>query len=525
MTKTPTASMEAPASPPEGAGGGGLRSWLAACLWERRISWSIGALGAIAEFHWVDGDTAEGESPGTEGPLFVVTGRGGIALRPEPDLQPIPWESLSSTPGRWRQEVLLCLPRARARMEGPRVLTELGPDLGPQRGTVGIPPAGSPCGIGALRPPDREGILFDLGLPLPFVRALVRTADPALLAVLRAGAGRPLLEPGNPALGAIKEASPTRIFCSRAGRIEVYQRIGSSRRGIPTPEGPHTHLLPALLARTRTHEAGAPVPRALAPAATLHPPHPPGAPLTARGEESPNPCDPELQARFDRWLERWGDREAWREKIRVREAVGKGERPEDHAPPRTRRGRIALRVALRQLAAANPDSELIALWRRRFDRGPWTHPPGAIGSPPRSLPEYARVVPSGAGPGRSIWRALQARAPREEPAARDLVARRVRPARRRPAGLQVRRCPPGRLPRITSSGPDRRRRPDPSPSEGADPGSHPPSGLTRFPPCPIRSAIPRPKGCLGLARSRHEPCPHASLPVRSPASTARAGTG
>ena len=102
-------------------------------------------------------------------------------------------------------------------MAGRDGLTELGAD------------------VEALRPEDRESILFDMGLVIPHVDVCVRSADQDLISLLREAAGTTVLAPGNPAMATIKEQSPHRVFRSRLGRVEVYQRIGSSAKGIPTP--------------------------------------------------------------------------------------------------------------------------------------------------------------------------------------------------------------------------------------------------------------------------------------------------
>ena len=102
-------------------------------------------------------------------------------------------------------------------MNGRTVLTALGPD---ER---------------ALRNQDRQAMLFDLGLGALQVDVCIRVADPEVTAQLSPHTGRPLFEPGNPAMGVILAGSPHRVFVSRLGRIEVFQPIpppdGQSPRG------------------------------------------------------------------------------------------------------------------------------------------------------------------------------------------------------------------------------------------------------------------------------------------------------
>jgi hypothetical protein len=54
------------------------------------------------------------------------------------------------------------------------------------------------------------------------------------------------------------------------GRIEVWSPIPSD--GASSPDGPHTHLLPGLLATGRELPDGHALPADVAPAAAFHPP-------------------------------------------------------------------------------------------------------------------------------------------------------------------------------------------------------------------------------------------------------------
>src|SRR5690606_20262456 len=108
-------------------------------------------------------------------------------------VRPVAYEMLSPRPHRWSQAVALCLGESEAAGEARTVLTELGPDEG------------------AIRPQDRGAILFDMGLGLPQCDFCIRTADPELLAVLRAQAGRSLFEHDNPTMPAILKAHPHRV--------------------------------------------------------------------------------------------------------------------------------------------------------------------------------------------------------------------------------------------------------------------------------------------------------------------------
>ncbi|MCJ2013109.1 DUF6925 family protein [Methylobacterium sp. J-076] len=229
-----------------GFGDGAVGSLLRAALGDPEAAWSLGSFGALATFRR---DRDEAVAPPEGGRCGAVTGRGAIALAPPPGLRPLAYETAFATG--WSHAVALCLPEADCAMAGRGVLTELGPDGGAARGR------------------DRGGILFDLGLGLRAADACIRTADPALLAALRAGVGRALFAAGNPLGDLLAAAGPHRVFVTRVGRIEVFGPVAE-----PDPTAPRTHILPQILRARRTHAATAPIPAGLVPCGALHPPHP-----------------------------------------------------------------------------------------------------------------------------------------------------------------------------------------------------------------------------------------------------------
>ena len=93
-----------------------LRALLRAHLADRASSWSIGAYGAIAEFHWLPGDNPGADSRDDSQPLQVVTDAGALVLRLREDVVPHAYQSLSRHPDRWLQGISLCLPWRRARI-------------------------------------------------------------------------------------------------------------------------------------------------------------------------------------------------------------------------------------------------------------------------------------------------------------------------------------------------------------------------------------------------------------------------
>jgi len=208
------------------------RELLSGHLRSATCGWSIGAYGAIAEFHRDAPEPAEIDG------LRVVTARGAIALDPPPGCRA------------FGDERVIVLAAPEARMSARTGVACVGADRD------------------ALRARDRGALLFDLGLGLENCEFCVRTDDAALAEALRAAEGTPLLE--NAALvERLKRASPHRVVRSRAGRIEVFEDIAPE--GGTSPEGPHTHLLPRLLRRGRTHRADVPLPEGWLPCVSLYP--------------------------------------------------------------------------------------------------------------------------------------------------------------------------------------------------------------------------------------------------------------
>jgi hypothetical protein len=309
-------------------------------LADPEAQWSLGTFGAIAEFMR---DADEPAEVVREEPVAaVVTPRGGVRLQALPGLKPVAFETVT-TQG-WSQRVAFCLPERESAMGRRAVLTELGPDAN------------------ALRGQDRDGVLFDLGLGVLQVDCCVRTSDAELIEGLRAQAGRSLFEAGNPAMGLILRHSPHRVFMTRAGRAEVYQAIPAP--GGTAPEGPHTHVLPKLLARGRTHAATEPIPKGWVSCAHLYPAHP-----LRDGYGRARPFDGVRYAAFQRLLSRHGDIEHVHLKRNVIKAINAGAGPEAIAMPADRFAQASIRIALRQLKASSGTSPNLTAWFAAHDRG------------------------------------------------------------------------------------------------------------------------------------------------------------
>jgi hypothetical protein len=297
-------------------------AFLAGQMSDPGVSWSIGSFGAIAEF-MRDPDEPVEFRYGDES-LAAITPRGGIRIALRDGTRPVPSET--AVGANWIHRVALCFARDGCAMGRRTVLTELGAD------------------DQALRDQDRAGILFDLGLDCLQIDACVRTHDPGLIAQLRNALGRPLFEAGNPAMAALLSANPHRVFASHLGRIEVFQPIPPADG--KSPQGPHTHVLPKLLALGRTHAATEPIPQGFVPCAHLYPPHP-----AKDADGRPRPFDRKHHDAFQALLRTFGDQEMVALKERVAATVAAGADASSVAVPNNRFARAAVRVALAQSQA------------------------------------------------------------------------------------------------------------------------------------------------------------------------------
>ncbi|WP_151180440.1 DUF1289 domain-containing protein [Hypericibacter terrae] len=216
-------------------------------LRNREGSWAIGCYGAVAEFRAEAGEDCEIAVAGDK--VIARTDRGALRLWIGDAVRAL---ALYETPGRQDlRAIFLVISRLRAGLPVANGLSALGPDRS------------------AIRPEDRGLALYDLGLRRTITRFCIRTDKPALLQALTPSLGQSW--PGYlPTLGAaILRENPVRVVESVLGRAEV-------RTPIPPPgaasiAGPHTHLLPDLLAMDRELGPGFELPEAYAPGAIFYP--------------------------------------------------------------------------------------------------------------------------------------------------------------------------------------------------------------------------------------------------------------
>jgi hypothetical protein len=199
----------------------------------------MGVQGALAEFAVVGNERADVRRSGPGGrTVEAVTAGGGIRLTITDDTV-----AYRSGPGRG---ITLAVPRSVLRAPSLRVTAE-------------------PADPGALRPEDEKAIVVDLAVGHSAAAFCVRTADPDLIAALRAVEGCSWQEALDRVGHLLVAASPHRVVTGPLGRIEVYNPIPKEWHA--SPDGCHTHLLPRLLETGRETAEGDELPPQLAAAA------------------------------------------------------------------------------------------------------------------------------------------------------------------------------------------------------------------------------------------------------------------
>ena len=316
-----------------------LLEFLDSQLRQADSAWSVGSFGAVAEFMRDPDEPVTFRRDGTA--LSAVTARGGVCVCAQARLRPIASESLTAEA--WNHRIALCLPRELCAMNVRRELTEIGPDAD------------------AIRVEERDGVLFDLGLGLLQIDACIRTTDATVAASLRKHVGKSVFAADSGAMSIILHAKPHRVFISRVGRVEVFQPIPPPDG--KSPDGPHTHVLPKLLAHGRTHAATEPVPDGWVPCAHCYPPNP-----VRDGQGRSIPFDGKSHFAFQAMLERYGDPEWLSLKNRLIHAVAAGREPFAITTDGDRFGRATVRVTLRQLRASGARSAALAAWLAAYER-------------------------------------------------------------------------------------------------------------------------------------------------------------
>lgn len=210
-------------------------------------TWTMGCYGAVAEFCvGVEEAVSFQES---ESHVVAETARGAIRLQVGPQVYVL---ALAAGDASARRElVVLAVPRSRQQLSAPAGLRALGPD----RESIKIS--------------SRGDLLCDLGVGIGLTQFCIRTSDRSLAQNLEENAGRDWSEALRVLGPSILEVSPDRVVCGPLGRIEVFTPIPPP--GGRSPDGPHTHLLPAHLAARLETPPGLQVPEAFIVGAIFYP--------------------------------------------------------------------------------------------------------------------------------------------------------------------------------------------------------------------------------------------------------------
>ncbi len=203
-------------------------------------TWLMGCHGGVGEFA-----TRGGEGQATRRPVTVTvtdrqltarTAGAAMALAITPSTRA--WAM--TRPDR-PDLIALTTPRLAGAAPGPGVLTDLGPD---------------PAPLHDAAPGAR---LYDFGLARDDMRFCVRADVADLRAELDAAAGTPFPDHMTAIAHGIFGHGPVRVITTGLGRMEVTAPIPAP--GGRSPDGPHTHLLPDLIALGRATPPGMDLPR------------------------------------------------------------------------------------------------------------------------------------------------------------------------------------------------------------------------------------------------------------------------
>ncbi len=199
---------------------------------------SAGTYGALAEF------SRSPDEPfqrfGLNNGFGIETERGALAFRPLASFKGFEFEN----------QLVLAVHCKRAAISRSHVIHELGPDRAP------------------LLSDSEGGVLFDLGLGAYHIDFCVRTNSPSLTSHLRNSVGKNIFTDGAGLWDILKQEQPDRVVVTQLARIEVRQPI-PQEDGV-TPLGPHTHLLPELLAQNLSYPPETALPKTYFPGLSLY---------------------------------------------------------------------------------------------------------------------------------------------------------------------------------------------------------------------------------------------------------------
>jgi predicted Fe-S protein YdhL (DUF1289 family) len=224
-----------------------IRDFIVSKLKTREGTWVLGCHGATAEFLTAQDEDCSLDLSGEA--ISAATARGALRFKLPTNLRALQLRGTGSPAG--TRAIFLVQPVVPPMGGASKALTFLGPDTA------------------AVAPANRGESLFDLGLGREDMRFCVRSSSQELTGDLAASAGFPLADILRLHGGALFGHSPDRIVETAIGRIEVKTRIPTPVQ--PSPDGPHTHLLPGHLATGRATAPGIDIPAAYTLCATYYP--------------------------------------------------------------------------------------------------------------------------------------------------------------------------------------------------------------------------------------------------------------
>lgn len=307
--------------------------------WDQ-VTWAIGTFGALAEFSYQSRDQPVFKRESNS--LSITTKKGGLRITDHPLLKLVPYEGLSNLKNAWTQGIMVCLPSNEAQFGSHSGLTRMGND---------------PAPIAQISP---RTVLYDLGLGVEHLKACVRTDDKDLQTFLDRSAGASLFDKELGLTSRLVKESPTRVFMTKCGRIEIYQDIPNEDG--TTPLGPHTHVSEKLLARSRTQAATIPIPDGWLPILACYPPNP-----VRDVHGAPRAFDQKAHTRFQSLYSTFADPSFVAIKTQIMDAIRQSREPDTFEKPATKEGRTVLRVAIRQAIQQHGSSELLSRWQKKFE--------------------------------------------------------------------------------------------------------------------------------------------------------------
>ena len=216
-----------------------IRSFILSTLRTAGGTWACGVYGAVAEFCVSPGEVVE--IGGDETCVVAETSQGAIRFQLLDNLRVL---SLPTRVGAANKELMVfAVPRKAIEPRSYSGLAELGLDKE------------------AIRKRDCHHRLYDLAVGTGGIEFCVRTDDPELTEGFPAYLGRDWSTVLAGRGGKILKVSPPRVLRNPIGRIEVFAPIPLP--GGRSPNGPHTHFLPAHLALKKETPPGLELPEAL----------------------------------------------------------------------------------------------------------------------------------------------------------------------------------------------------------------------------------------------------------------------